>query len=99
MSENHLQPQQQDVCEEKVTNPRTPIPAAWPHLTDKDLDAIDFCQDMMDEKLQEIKKEGKYTNQDLCDLLSPLIANANTISKIGTTTDKTTPLALTILRT
>lgn len=53
----------------------------------------------MDEKLQEIKKEGKYTNQDLCDLLSPLIANANTISKIGTTTDKTTPLALTILRT
>lgn len=72
-----------DTGTEKVTHPRLPDSKHFSSLSGSEVAAIELCQDMLGEKLLDIKLVGKYTALDLCDLLSPYVDNPAMLSRIG----------------
>lgn len=54
----------------------------FPSLSDREVEAIDLFQDMLDQKLLDIKREGKFSAMDMCDLLSPCLENLYFFSRL-----------------
>ena len=68
--------------EKRDKNPRITIHQHFPTLSDRDVEAVRLFQEMLDEKILDIKREGNYTNQDMYDLLGPFLSGPNVMSKI-----------------
>lgn len=54
----------------------------FPSLSDKEVEAINLFRDMLDQKFLDIKREGKFSALEMCDLLSPYLENPYFFSKL-----------------
>lgn len=57
-------------------------------LSDKEVEAIDLFQDMLDQEILDIKQDGNYSDMDMYDMLRPFLSAPNIMSKIRHNGDK-----------
>lgn len=82
MENKKLLTQTTDTGTERKTNPRTTTRKQQTELTDKEIEAINSVQKMLDQTLLDIMHDGKFTPREMCELLDPYIYMPNILSKI-----------------
>lgn len=73
---------------ERKTHPKTTTRKHHPSLSDREKEAVDYFQEMLDQKFQDIKESGGFSTEEIYDLLNPYINAPNIVSKICTNPDK-----------
>lgn len=68
---------------EKKETARFNIHEYFAGLSDSEQKAIDLCQEMLEEKLLDVKIKGNFSAQEMCDMFSPYMNNPLLLSRIG----------------
>ena len=67
-------------CEKETA--RNNIRKHFTSLSDREIEAINFVPEMLDMTILDIMHDGKFTGEDMYDLLRPFISGPNVMSKI-----------------
>lgn len=52
-------------------------------MSDSEQKTIELCQEMLEEKLLDVKIKGNFSAQEMCDIFSPYMNNPLLLSRIG----------------
>lgn len=68
--------------QKRDTHPNIKIEKHLPSLSEREIEAVKLFRDILDQKILDIRDDGKFTNQEMCDLLYPYLKNQTFLSRL-----------------